>query len=143
MLPNLKAVPYCCHQLLYSPRQGLATSLVPCSQSAPMQVLERVVEQSRQSDCLENVMTVISTRMRRNFRALASSAAPTLDKLSRSSNITKKLYAGADGLLCKVFQCITLHSSAEIALVRPYIPSVISGQAGQWQRLSVLPARGT
>lgn len=84
-------------------------------------MLRGAVEEGRRLDRLDNVMKTISRLMRRNFHALAVSAAPTADRLcseTASFSVTMQTHSIADDFLRRVFECIALQLSAEIAAVR-------------------------
>jgi hypothetical protein len=91
-----------------------------------MQVLRGAVEEGRKLDCLDNVMKTISTLLRHNFQALASAAAPTADRLNAglaSGSLTLQAHGVADDFLRRVFECIALELSAEIAAVCAFVES--------------------
>lgn len=78
------------------------------------------MEQGRRLGRLDTVMKTISKLMRNNFRSLAVSAAPTADRLCSqpcSAGFTLQTHNVADDFLRRVFACIALQLSAEIATV--------------------------
>lgn len=79
------------------------------------------MDEGRRLDRLDNVMKTISSLTRRNFKALAFSAASTADRLMSDTNLngspTQQAHAFADDLLRRAFESVALRLSAEIAVV--------------------------